>query len=127
MSSGTDFNYKDFLKRHKEWLDSIENAYITFAGGKNVTGRVVCHYDCPNTGLDYILFTDDTKNYLGQYRVFAVSINPITGAKLYGDAMTDQEVDLINDIIKKNLSTGLFNRKAIVRLYFDSIEDVHFD
>lgn len=120
-----------------EKIKSAERVNIIFQDGRKVQGRMMCTFDCNPMHYVYMLFTDDTKTVDRLYNTYVAKFHVLLGFGPDGDeekmkielvdGRNAEELKMINDVIKKSLSTGVFKRKSICNLRFDGISEVYFD
>ena len=125
----TEFN--TIMKKVNEKIEKIRNSEkinIIFKDGRQVCGRMMCVFDCEPMNYVYMLFTDDTKTADGLYNTYIAKFNKMTGVRIeLVERVEAEELEMINDVIKQNLSIGIFKKKSICNLQFGGIAEVYFD
>ena len=120
-----------------EKIRNTEHIQIVYENRSQVTGRMMATFDCGPKHYVYFIYTDDTKTSDGLYNAYAAKFHILLGYGPNGDdadmriELVDgndyEEVDMINDVIKKSLSTGWIAKKPICKLRFGGIVKVYFE
>ena len=119
-----------------EKIKNSEKVDIIFKDGRRTQGRMMCVFDCAPKHYVYMIFTDDSKTAAGLYRAYVAKFHILLGYGPDGDeekmriefvdGPNSEEMKMINDVIKKSLSTGILARKPICEIQFGKVDEVGF-
>lgn len=87
-------------KNELERLDE-ELAFKIIVDGKEVVCYIILIFDNPDTGKQYVIYTDGTKNSDGTLEVLASIYHVIDGEVQLGEITTDAEWDMVDEMLAK--------------------------
>lgn len=69
--------------------------------GEKIKCRALFTFESDETGKTYIVYTDNTKDELGNKKVYASTYDPKESEPILGPIETDKEWKIIEDILNK--------------------------
>lgn len=111
---GQELPVEHYIEKIREYHDAIRQytkADIVFADGTKAQGDVFITYVEENTMCMYILFSDNKTNAKGQILICAAKYDPFRRGYQLLENMTAAEIELIEDVIAQNATSGIIVRK----------------
>jgi len=69
--------------------------------GKEVACDILFTFDCEETQKGYIGYTDHSLDKKGRKNIYVSSFDPILGMKVLEDIETEQEKEMIQDVLRQ--------------------------
>ena len=85
----------------------MDNEKITInKNGQEIECDILFTFDCDELSKTYIGYTDNTKNEKGEDNIYVSSIDILGDHSKLNDVTTQEEWDMINDVMKELMQGG---------------------
>ena len=85
----------------------MDNEKITInKNGQEIECDILFTFDCDELSKTYIGYTDNTKNEKGEENIYVSSIDILGDHSKLNDVTTQEEWDMINDVMKELMQGG---------------------